>query len=55
MKLYSHNCDIPCFVTIACFDDIRLTLDFGVLELRTKVTLQLQAFLLRHCEMFLIT
>ena len=30
---------MTCFVTLTCFDDVRITLDFGAFELRTKVTL----------------
>ena len=53
--LLRHNYVIY-FIHVVIFSyDVRITLYFGMFELRMKVTLQLHFVLVRHCDVFFIT
>ena len=53
--LLHHNYVIHLFDVVTFFHNVRITLHFGMSELRMEITLQLCFFFGRHCDVFFIT
>ena len=51
---FCRNYVIYFFVVVTVFDDVRITLYFGMFELRMEITLELRFVFARHCDVFLL-
>ena len=53
--LLRHNDVIYFFDVVTFFDDVRITLYFGMFKLRVEIMLQLRIGFVRHYDVFFIT
>ena len=53
--LLRHNCVIYLFDVLTFLYDVRITLYFGMFELRMEIMLQLRFGFVHHCNVFFIT
>ena len=53
--LFCRNYVISLLDLVTFFDDVRITLYFGIYELRMEMTRKLRFVFVRHCDVFFIS